>query len=94
MTRKKSAETIDLEIALQQLQELVERMEKGQLPLEDSLKSFEEGIQLVRQCQEVLQKAEQNNHKRPSEQRPGFPYKAWPNPSGGVKRIRSSKPRW
>jgi len=59
MTRKKSAETIDLEVTLQHLQELVERMEKGQLPLEDSLKSFEEGIQLVRQCQEVLQKAEQ-----------------------------------
>lgn len=59
MTRKKSAESIDLEIALQQLQELVERMEKGQLTLEDSLKSFEEGVQLVRQCQEVLQKAEQ-----------------------------------
>lgn len=59
MTRKKSAESIDLEVTLQHLQELVERMEKGQLTLEDSLKSFEEGIQLVRQCQEVLQKAEQ-----------------------------------
>ncbi|MEZ5477532.1 MAG: exodeoxyribonuclease VII small subunit [Thiolinea sp.] len=38
---------------------LVQRMESGELSLEDSLREFERGVQLTRLCQEALGKAEQ-----------------------------------
>lgn len=47
------------EAALKELEALVERMEKGDRNLEDSLKDFERGVSLTRQCQEVLKNAEQ-----------------------------------
>ncbi len=49
----------NFEAALTELEQLVERMEQGELPLEESLKSFERGIALTRQCQQALQAAEQ-----------------------------------
>ncbi|MFY9179357.1 MAG: exodeoxyribonuclease VII small subunit [Venatoribacter sp.] len=47
------------ENALADLEKLVQRMESGELSLEDSLQAFEQGVQLTRQCQEALVKAEQ-----------------------------------
>lgn len=44
---------------LQALENLVEQMEDGELNLEDSLKHFENGISLARECQEALKNAEQ-----------------------------------
>lgn len=55
-TRKKN---VNFEDSLKQLETLVSGMEKGDLSLEDSLKAFEEGVQLVRHCQQALQAAEQ-----------------------------------
>lgn len=49
----------DFERSLQELEELVNRMERGDLSLEDSLKHFERGIQLTRGCQQALKEAEQ-----------------------------------
>lgn len=49
----------DFEESLQRLEELVESMEEGELTLEESLKAFEQGIKLTRECQEALDKAEQ-----------------------------------
>lgn len=51
--------SIDFEEALDQLEELVEDMENGDLTLEESLKAFEQGIKLTRECQSALSKAEQ-----------------------------------
>jgi len=48
-----------LETSLDSLETLVERMESGELTLEDSLKAFEEGVRLSRKCQQALQQAEQ-----------------------------------
>ena len=48
-----------LETALDNLETLVERMESGDLTLEESLKAFEEGVRLSRECQQALQQAEQ-----------------------------------
>jgi exodeoxyribonuclease VII small subunit len=56
MTRAKK---IDFEAALAQLEKLVEQMEDGELSLEDSLKTFESGIKLARDCQQALQDADQ-----------------------------------
>lgn len=47
------------EQSLEKLEQLVERMEDGDLSLEESLKTFEDGIKLTRQCQQALVKAEQ-----------------------------------
>lgn len=44
---------------LQALEDLVEKMEDGELNLEDSLKHFEQGVALARECQDALQQAEQ-----------------------------------
>lgn len=58
MTRKKS-DNVNFEAALEELNTLVEKMEHGGLSLEESLKNFERGIELTRQCQHALQSAEQ-----------------------------------
>ncbi len=46
------------EAALKQLEEIVQRLEKGELPLEESLKLYEEGIRLSRICHSKLEEAE------------------------------------
>lgn len=50
---------IDFEKTLTELEAVVERMEQGDLSLEDSLKEFERGISLTRACQQALAEAEQ-----------------------------------
>lgn len=55
----KKAEQFSFEAALTDLEQLVLRMESGELSLEDSLQAFEQGVALTRQCQEALAKAEQ-----------------------------------
>lgn len=57
MARKKAAP--DFEHSLAELQALVERLESGELSLEDSLTAFEQGIGLTRECQAALAQAEQ-----------------------------------
>jgi exodeoxyribonuclease VII small subunit len=47
------------EASLAELEQLVERMEQGNLPLEEALKLFERGVQLSRSCQSALKEAEQ-----------------------------------
>ena len=46
------------EAALKQLEEIVQRLEKGELPLEESLKLYEDGIRLSRYCHAKLEEAE------------------------------------
>jgi exodeoxyribonuclease VII small subunit len=57
MTKK--SKSIDFEEALASLETLVEAMEDGNLSLEESLKAFEQGIRLTRECQQALDQAEQ-----------------------------------
>ncbi|WNW12040.1 exodeoxyribonuclease VII small subunit [Pseudomonas sp. DTU_2021_1001937_2_SI_NGA_ILE_001] len=57
MARKKAA--LDFEQSLAELQTLVERLENGELSLEDSLTAFEQGVRLTRECQGALAQAEQ-----------------------------------
>lgn len=55
MAKKK---TEQFEDALKKLQAIVEKLERGDLPLEDALDSFTEGIRLAQFCQEKLESAE------------------------------------
>ncbi len=57
MARKSTK--FNFEDALENLAELVEAMEEGELSLEESLKAFEQGIKLTRECQVALENAEQ-----------------------------------
>lgn len=50
---------MDFEKKLNRLEEIVENMETGELSLEDSLKLFEEGVKLSRECNVQLSEAEQ-----------------------------------
>ena len=59
MTSKKPQKAPAFEKSLQELDALVEKLETGQLPLEESLLCFQQGIELARHCQERLQAAEQ-----------------------------------
>ena len=51
--------TIDFEQSLSQLEALVTALESGDLSLEDSLKAFEKGVAIPRDCQIALKQAEQ-----------------------------------
>lgn len=50
---------IDFEAAMRDLEQIVEKLEHGDLPLEDSLAAFERGVMLTRACQSALKEAEQ-----------------------------------
>ena len=56
MADKKS---VNLEKSLAAIEEIVEELESGDLPLEKAMKKFEEGIKLTRGCQAALKEAEQ-----------------------------------
>lgn len=53
------AKKIDYEQSMLRLEEIVSALESGELPLEESMKLFEEGIKLSNACYDTLQKAEQ-----------------------------------
>jgi exodeoxyribonuclease VII small subunit len=57
MPKKKVA--TQFEDALAELEQLVNQLEQGDISLEESLKSFERGVNLTRTCQKALQEAEQ-----------------------------------
>lgn len=48
----------DFEQSLDQLEQLVEKMEHGDMSLEDSLAAYERGVGLYRRCQQALEEAE------------------------------------
>ncbi len=56
--KKTTADLPDFEVALKELESIVNRMEQGEQTLEDSLKDFERGMALSKQCQQSLKQAE------------------------------------
>ncbi len=75
-------EPADFEASLEELEALVDRLEQGDLPLEEALRTFERGIALTRTCQTALASAQQKveillaqggaaGERRPREFRPG-----------------------
>jgi exodeoxyribonuclease VII small subunit len=56
---KKQQQPAPFEQSLKELENLVEKMEQGDLSLEESLQHFERGVQLTRACQQALKDAEQ-----------------------------------
>ena len=58
MTAETDPPPITFEAALQRLEGIVQRLEKGELPLEESLVLYEEGVRLARLCHGKLEEAE------------------------------------
>ena len=56
---KKAEPPASFETSLQQLEQIVTRLESGNLPLEEAQNEFERGVQLARAGQQTLQQAEQ-----------------------------------
>lgn len=55
----RNSKTPDFEEALSELETLVQRLERGDLPLDEALKHFERGVVLTRHCQSCLKAAQQ-----------------------------------
>ena len=55
---KEASPVADFEYSLDELEQLVERMETGDLSLEESLAAYERGVALYRKCQSALEQAE------------------------------------
>ena len=56
---KKNDKALSIELSLERLESIVSQMESGEVPLEKSLILFEEGMNLIKECQGDLKKAEQ-----------------------------------
>jgi len=60
---KKTQQLPDFEKSLEELEALVERLESGELSLDESLRQFKRGVELTRHCQGVLDRAQQTVEK-------------------------------
>ena len=58
MNDKTKEKSLDFEKSLAKLENIIEALEDGDLPLNESIKTFEEGVKLTKHCQELLTKAE------------------------------------
>ena len=61
MARKNDSQKFEKSLA--ELEEIVAKMEQGDLSLEDSLDAFEKGVKLSNDCQKALKTAEQKVNK-------------------------------
>jgi exodeoxyribonuclease VII small subunit len=52
-------EPADFETAIEQIEQIIERIESGEIGLEDSIAQYERGVGLIRRCRQVLDRAEQ-----------------------------------
>ena len=71
MTDKNQKENIDelsFEEAIAGLTDIVDKIEQGQIPLQESLDQYEKGMALIKRCRTILQQAEQRIEKITKEQ--------------------------
>ena len=51
-------EDLNFEQAMQELEKIATELEKGDLSLEESVKKFEQGMELSKKCSDIIEKAE------------------------------------
>jgi exodeoxyribonuclease VII small subunit len=61
---------LTFEEAIQQLKGIVDRIEQGEIPLQDSLEQYEKGMALIKHCRDILQNAEKRIEKISKEEPP------------------------
>ena len=57
--REPTTDELKYEQAIEQLEELIDRIESGEIGLEESLKQYETGMALIRRCRAILAQAEE-----------------------------------
>lgn len=67
MAVKKTDKPASFEVAIEQLEQIVQQLEKGELPLADALTAFKDGVELSQYCQKTLVEAEQTVAKMMTE---------------------------
>jgi exodeoxyribonuclease VII small subunit len=73
MTERKQKDEVSkltFEQAIQQLKAIVDRIEQGEIPLQDSLEQYEKGMALIKHCRDILQKAQKRIEKISKEESP------------------------
>ena len=60
---KNDISKLSFEEAIKELTGIVEKIEQGEIPLQDSLTKYEKGMALIKHCREILAKAEQRIEK-------------------------------
>jgi len=58
MTRKKSDNSLTFEEAIEELEGIIEKIEAGETGLENAIKQFERGTELIKRCRGILDSAE------------------------------------
>lgn len=61
---------LTFEQAIGQLKGIVDQIEQGEIPLQDSLEQYEKGMALIKHCRDILQKAEKRIEKISKEEPP------------------------
>lgn len=68
MAKQSDISKLSFEQAIEQLTDIVEKIEQGDVSLQDSLGQYERGMDLIKHCRDVLQKAEKRIEKISKEQ--------------------------
>ncbi|UCF17125.1 MAG: exodeoxyribonuclease VII small subunit [Phycisphaerales bacterium] len=66
--QKEDIAELSFEEAITRLTDIVDKVEKGQIPLQESLDQYERGMALIKHCRTILQQAEQRIEKITQEQ--------------------------
>jgi exodeoxyribonuclease VII small subunit len=61
--QKNDVSKLSFEEAIKKLTDIVSKIEKGQIPLQDSLNQYEKGMALIKHCRTILEKAEKRIEK-------------------------------
>lgn len=67
--QKNDISKLSFEEAIKELTGIVEKIEQGEIPLQDSLHQYEKGMALIKHCRTILQKAEQRIEKISKEEK-------------------------
>ncbi len=62
-TNRQDVEKLTFEQSIVQLKAIVEMIEAGQIPLQDSIEQYEKGMALIKHCRKILQQAEKRIEK-------------------------------
>ncbi len=76
MTERKPKDDVSkltFEQAINQLKGIVDKIEQGEIPLQDSLEQYEKGMALIKHCRDILQKAEKRIERISKEEPPEPP---------------------
>jgi exodeoxyribonuclease VII small subunit len=80
----KSLQKLSFEEALERLEKIVQDLESGDLSLEESVKSFEKGIELSKLCKKKLESAEERVKKIVEKEGGGFDLELFEEPEGDI----------